>query len=503
MQHVTTASDMIGYLVAGIVLAAITMATRRELRRPAAVMIALMLIGGIGIVAMDVLRGTAEASRMALVAREFLLFLIALGFFRVAAMFLFQGILIRLAVPRILADLIMAVVLVVYLLVRISSDGVDLSAIAIPSAVITGALAFSLQQTLGNLWGGISLQLDNTCRIGDWVRIDTVFGQIVSIRWRYMSIATNAGETVIVPNSQLVTNKVQVLGRRGDERIPCRRDVAFEVTFATPPSRVIAVVQEAVQRVDTDNIATQPPPTCICAGFDDSGVQYLVVYWISDLARDRVTDSKIRVHIYAALARASIEFSFPHRVLLRAPREPAEVAAQRERDARLAVLSRVPLFVAFTEAERNALAAELVNCRYVHNDVISKQGERADCLYILADGVVNIYGAASERAERPKLAELTAPDYFGEMGVLTGQARTATVVAASDVLCYRLDKAGFDATLRARPALVDALSQVVATRQAANDKTLELSADARARQAKNRAAELVRKIRDFFDMKAG
>ncbi|HEY5366314.1 MAG TPA: mechanosensitive ion channel protein MscS, partial [Casimicrobiaceae bacterium] len=78
--------------------------------------------------------------------------------------------------------------------------------------------------------------------------------------------------------------------------------------------------------------------------------------------------------------------------------------------------------------------------------------------------------------------------------------RTATVIATGDVLCYRLDKAGFDAILKARPTLVDALSQVVATRQAANDKTLELSADARARQAKNRAADLVRRIRDFFDI---
>ena len=500
MVHVTTASDTMIYLGAGIALAVVTMALRRELRRAAAVMIVLMLVGAIGIELLDVLRGTTDNGRVTLIAREFLLFLIALGFFRVAAMFLFQGILVRLAVPRILADLIMAAVLVVYMLVRISSEGVDLSAIAIPSAVITGALAFSLQHTLGNLWGGISLQLDNTCRIGDWVRIDNVYGQIVSIRWRYMSIATNSGETVIVPNAQLVTNKVQVLGRRGDERIPTRRDVTFEVTFSTPPSRVIAVVQDAIQRIDVDNIATQPPPTCICAGFSDSGILYFVVYWIIDLTRDRSTDSRIRVHIYAALDRAAMEFSYPHRVILRAPREAPDAAAQRERDARLAALARVPLFAAFTDPERHALATELVAYRYVVNDVISLHGERADCLYILADGAVSIYGVGGERAARPKLAELSAPDYFGEMGVLTGQARTATVVAAGDVLCYRLDKAGFDAILKARPTLVDALSQVVATRQAANDKTLELSADARARQAKNRAADLVRRIRDFFDI---
>lgn len=499
MEFTHTSLAALAFIAIGILLAGVTMAIRRDLRRGLAVMIALMVIGEAGLILTQSLQ-SANSGRMAMIGAELLLFLVALGFARIFAMFLFQGVLLRLAVPRILADLIMAVSMIVYLLVRVSDAGVDLSAIAIPSAVITGALAFSLQETLGNLWGGISLQLDNTCRIGDWVRIDNIFGQIVSIRWRYMSIATNSGETVIVPNSQLVKNKVNVLGRRGDERVPCRRDVEFEVTFDNPPSRVIAVVEEAMQRVDTENIAAHPSPLCICAGFSDSGVQYYVVYWILDLTRDRRTDSAIRVHIHAALARANMEFAYPHRVLLRAPSEPAEAVAHRERSARLAALERVPLFAAFTESERQELAAELVTCRFVANDVISRLGERADCLFILAEGSVNIFGAADARAMRPKLAELENPDYFGEMGVLTGQARTATVTAVGDVLCYRLDKAGFDAILQARPALVEALSQVVAARQAANDKAMELSAEARARQANNRAAELVRRIRDFFDL---
>jgi small-conductance mechanosensitive channel/CRP-like cAMP-binding protein len=487
------------YTVVGIVLAAIMMAARRELRRSLAVMVALMLVGFGGVLGVELLH-PSFGRRMALMATEAFLFLIALGFFRIAAMFVFRGILARLAVPRILTDLIMAVAMIVYLLVRISADGVDLTAIAIPSAAVGGALAFSLQQTLGNLWGGISLQLDNTCRIGDWVRIDNVFGQIVSIRWRYMSIATNAGETVIVPNSQLVTQKVQVLGRRGDERIACRRDIPFEVTFAESPSRVISVVQEAVQRIETDNVAQEPPPACICSGFGDNGLQYIVVYWIIDLSRDRSTDSRMRQHVYAALERAGMRLPYPHRVLLRHHREAAEVTGERERNTRAALIGRVPLFAAFTEPERVALASELVAHRYVKDDLISRYGERADCLYLLADGRVAIYGVGDSRAERPKLAELDAPDYFGEMGLLTGQARTANVIATGDVLCYRLDKLGFDEILKARPDLVQALSEVVAARQAANDKTLELSAEARARQTRTRAAELMGRIRDFFDL---
>jgi len=142
-----------------------------------------------------------------------------------------------------------------------------------------------------------------------------------------------------------------------------------------------------------------------------------------------------------------------------------------------------------------------VSCPYVTGDVISRQGETSDSLFILAQGTVVIYGAADANGKRPKLATLGSPDYFGEMGVLTGQARTATVIADGEVLCYRLDKLGVDAILQARPALVDALSEVVATRQAANDATLAaLSAEARAKQTSGRTADLVRRIRQFFDL---
>jgi len=87
------------------------------------------------------------------------------------------------------------------------------------------------------------------------------------------------------------------------------------------------------------------------------------------------------------------------------------------------------------------------------------------------------------------------------MGLLTGQARTATIIAESEALCYRLDKSGFEAIIQARPELAEAMSRTVVERQAANDATLaSLSAEARARATGTRAGELLRKIRQFFGL---
>jgi len=134
--------------------------------------------------------------------------------------------------------------------------------------------------------------------------------------------------------------------------------------------------------------------------------------------------------------------------------------------------------------------------------VISQEGEVSDSLFILAEGNATVYRQGTEsKPGRTRLAALTAPDVFGEMGLLTGQARGATIVADGDVHCYRLEKRGFDAILKARPELAEALSHVLATRLAANDATLQaLDEEARRKRASGSASELLRKIRVFFEL---
>jgi CRP-like cAMP-binding protein len=139
---------------------------------------------------------------------------------------------------------------------------------------------------------------------------------------------------------------------------------------------------------------------------------------------------------------------------------------------------------------------------YLKGDVISREGEVSDSLFILASGSVEIVRKGTDaNGERQHLADQSAPNHFGEMGLLTGQARIATVIARDQVLCYRLEKRGFDAILKARPEIAEAMSQVVAARYAANDATLQALDDvARRKRATGSASELLRKIRVFFDL---
>ena len=217
-----------------------------------------------------------------------------------------------------------------------------------------------------------------------------------------------------------------------------------------------------------------------------------------------MTDSQIRAHVFATLARHDMEIPLPRRVLLTQRTLDAKRAAVAGRDlaVRVDVLGRLRLFSSLTDGERRALAAELAEAPYLAGDIVSREGEVSDSMFVLAGGSVAVYRGGGGRGDpRKLLTELTAPDYFGEMGLLTGQARSATVIARGDVLCYRLERSGFDAILRARPELAQAMSQTVAERQAANDATLRmLSEEARAKQTSGRAAELVRRVQAIFGL---
>jgi small-conductance mechanosensitive channel/CRP-like cAMP-binding protein len=504
MVELITLEESLAFSAGALLFGLITMRLRPELRRSVLVTLLMIALGLGGLSLLSHYQFIPPQLAISVVPREICLLIVALGIIRIYITFMVNVLLARRAVPRILGEVGIAFSLIVFALVRMDAVGVNLTSIIATTTVASAAIAFAMQSTLGNLLGGISLQLDNTCRIGDWIEIEGVTGEVVGIRWRYTALATVNNVTIIIPNAQLMSNRVTLLGRRGDQRIPWRRPIEFTVGYEWTPGQVMAVVNAALERVNIPCVTDDPPANCICAGFDANAIKYIVYYWLTDIKLYMVTDSRVRVHVYAALGRAGMDIPISRsEVYLHSARNLRANRSTEEQESRRALLKSLELFASLTDEETSALATLLIPTPLALGDVATKQGEPSDSLYILARGQVGIFRDATEAGQpkRQRLATLPAPQYFGEMGLLTGQARTATILAESEVLCYRLDKSGFEAIIRARPEIADAMSQTVAARHAANDATLaSLSADARARAAGSRANDLVRRIRDFFGL---
>jgi len=214
-------NDALLFALVALALVLIALAVRSPARQAMLAMLIVTAAGVLGLWSYERFGALIRSATGSLLAREAGLAVVTFGVLQIFILFLFQTLLAHRRIPRILNDFVFALSLIGYAIYRLNAVGVNLASLITTSALVTGALAFSAQETLGNLWGGIALQLEKTCRIGDWVRIDSITGQVVGIRWRYMAIATILNETIVIPNSMVMKNRITVVARRGDE--PYRR----------------------------------------------------------------------------------------------------------------------------------------------------------------------------------------------------------------------------------------------------------------------------------------
>src|SRR5215470_3690191 len=263
----------------------------------------------------------------------------SIAIINLASVFLFDIALnsIKSKPPRILRDLLIATAYMVIAFILLSRSGFDLTGIVATSAVITAVIGFSLADTLGNIMGGMALQMEHTINVGDWVRIEQVEGRVKEIRWRQTSIETRDWDTIVFPNSVLMRGRVTLLGHRTGEPRQHRQRVYFNVDFRYAPSDVIEAVDAALNAEPIPRVAQTPAPHCLVIDFKESYSAFAVRYWLTDLSQTDPTDSLVRSRIYSALRRADIPLSIPARSLF----VTEETEKRRERKLGLEVRKRV------------------------------------------------------------------------------------------------------------------------------------------------------------------
>ena len=392
----------------------------------------------------------------------------ALAFVGSVSALVFLGLLsrTRIRVPRIVEDVVVGIVSVIAATAAASRAGMNLSGIIATSAVLTAILGFSLQDVIGNVASGLALEVDPAILVGDWIRVGDVTGKVVEVRWRYTSIETRNGETVLLPNSVLMRSQVTLLGRHAGQPLQLRRWIHFNVDWKHQPSDVIDTVETALRATPIARVAAHPPPGCVLMDMAESSGHYAVRYWLTDIAVDDPTDSDVRTRIYFALNRAGIKLALPAHALHLTEHVADTPAVKTERQAarRKHLLKAVGFFDTLHDPEFDELAATLRYAPFTRGEVMTRQGAEAHWLYLIEDGAASVR-IAEGRVER-EVAKLMGPSVFGEMSLLTGAPRVATVVAETDVECFRLDKGAFKRVLAQRPELMTHFADLLAKRTA-------------------------------------
>ena len=411
----------------------------------------------------------------------------------------FRAVLPRLGlnVPRIAHDLTFTGMSLAWGLLCLRLSGVDPTQLFTTSAIITAVLAFAMQDTLGNVLGGVTLQLDNSLRVGDWVKVDDVSGRVTDVHWRFTAVETRNHELVILPNSWLMKNRFTVLRAAEGAPFAWRRAVHFNIDATADPETVIRALERSVLDAEIPYVLTVPPPSAILSEVASGYSRYTLRYWLSDPQFDEPGDSSVRVHALSALARADVQLGVPMEERLMVKENDNWRAAASERDAvkRLDAIRRTELFANLPQEEQQMLAGHLVHAPFAAGDVITRQGAVAHWLYLIIRGEARVL--VDGPRGRLNVATLRDGAIFGEMGMLTGEARSASVMAITAVDCYRLDKAGFAKVMQQRPEIATEMTAIVEARNAERGVLL-----AKAGQPVVNNADLLGRIRKFFGQRS-
>ncbi len=400
--------------------------------------------------------------------------------------------------PRILQDLVNGLAALLVTVAVASSYNVDLSSLIATSAVLTAVVGFALQDTLGNLFSGLALQLDDSIQTGDWIKVGDFTGKVTSLRWRYVSIETRNWETLVIPNSVLTKQQVLVLGKRSGEPTQLRRWIWFNVDFRFQPSDVIEAVVESLCAAPIQGVALKPKPNCVLMDLSESYCRYAIRYWLTDLAHDDPTDSVVRQRIYLALKRVAIPLSMPaHAIFMTKESTRRKERKSIEDEANVTrMLASVPLFAHLSPEELLHLARHSRLAPFAKGETMTHQGAQAHWLYVILEGEASVHVAMPDG--RSKMISRLGPlDFFGEMGLMTGAPRSATVIAETDVECFRLDSHGFAEILKERPAVAEEIAEILTRRKVelANAmESLERAPDP------DQTKDLLDKIRGFFGL---
>lgn len=378
-----------------------------------------------------------------------------------------------------------AVVIVIGLILLRTVLHINIIALVAVPTVLTAVIGFALKDTLTRLFEGITL--GRLMHIGDWVSLVGIEGRVVDISLGRVTLQTRAGDHVTVPNNIVAQKEIVNYSKPTREHMCC---VSVEASFADSPTRVLEVARRAAAAVP----GVLPTPQAFVAAYRDSGIEYRVCVMLDDYGERYRVESDVRSYLWHAFRREGIEIPFPVREL----RQPA-AATQTEAERRAAVharLAAVDFLAGLSPEELDRLAAAATPRVYLRGEPVVREGETGAEFFCIERGAATVSVTTDGRTH--EVATLAEGQYFGEMSLLTGEPRAASVTAAGELHVLVIGKPIMQQLLAANPALAERLAQPLAARLSALQQARAVAHEAGAAVPAPAKSGLAERIRRFL-----
>ncbi len=367
--------------------------------------------------------------------------------------------------------------------------GINLVALVALPTVAAAVVGVALKDTLARFFAGI--ELGKVVKVGDWISTMDKEGLVTHIGMEHVTLKTREQDTISLPNDSVIGAGVTNYTRPTTTHL-C--SVYVDAAYRTPPEIVCETLVEAAAAAP--GVLAEPKPYSMVTNFGESAIQYRVKFPISDYARYPVIESHVRTYIWHAFARRGIEIPFPQRVWHQSSEPPSDSLDKTIR--RIAGrLTAIDFLAALDEKQIETLAREARLETYLSGERVVRQGDHGQDLFVIVSGKADV------RLEQGGLSSvvttLGAGQFFGEMSLLTGEPRSATVVAAETLQVIAVGKDALLQVVQQDRRLVEQIGEVVARRHAATAAAkAQLSKEAAALAASSQTKSLVERIQNFL-----
>jgi len=388
-------------------------------------------------------------------------------------------------IPKILRDLTSLGIATAITLVLIQRDfQINLIGLAATSAVITAVIGLAAQETLKNLFAGISLQVDSPFEEGDWIDLGFTRGVVTSLRLMSTRILTLEGSLTVVPNSRIATEGL----RRFKPHEAVGQTFEIGLDYSLPPRQAIKLLQRTIR--NNRKILSSRSSKVWISEFGDRAIIYRILTWQQSALEQIQLRSDLMEQTWYALQRIGQTIPVPIHEIRRNTRPAKHPSHAVKIDARAKLLKQTELFGHLNNEQLRELA-EMATCSsFAPGESIVRQGDNGESLFIVVGGRLEVL-RGEEHETLVHIAFLGASDIFGEMALFTGEARTASVIATEECVLLEIRRQHLMPLMDKNPHIIETIGSLIAKRRE-QLKTISESRDETRRQA------LIAKMRKLF-----
>jgi CRP-like cAMP-binding protein/small-conductance mechanosensitive channel len=346
-----------------------------------------------------------------------------------------------------------------------------------------------------NFFSGLLIQAHRPFVSGDWVRLGEHSGRVVGTGWRATWMITRNNEHVQIPNAVLAREPVVNYSSGG---AMVADEFYLEIDREVGPDRVeqtVGDVLRGVPEVVSSEVALWE--------YQGAVNRYRIRFWLANYSADDRIRTAITRSLWYALRRNAIDLAPESRRVPGESNGRVEIAPRQDSRADIAELRRMYLLNALSDEELALLASAIKPRQFGKSEVLMHEGDEGDRFYILRKGSVEVLSRGHPDAPQKHIRDIadSSPENFiGEIALLTGGKRNATIRATTDVEVWEIGRDAFAKLFRAKPAAGASIAEVAGRRSAeTSEATTVDNAAVVSSEAIRRSARILLEMRKIFD----